>query len=187
MPIYTKTGDQGKTSLFGGKRVLKCEDLVDVYGSIDELNSWVGYIVSQLKEVKEKEFLQNIQRDLLLIGSTLAGWKGELVPLTGRIVEMEKRIDGMEKALPQLNNFILPGGSKEAAAVHIARSICRRVERETVAFINKKKTEGGRQKTDNLMIIKYFNRLSDLLYMFARFINKTSNVPEDIWNGKTKI
>jgi cob(I)alamin adenosyltransferase len=183
MPIYTKTGDDGTTALFGGKRVLKCEELVDVYGSIDELNSWIGFIIASVEDSDINGFLTSIQNDLFAVGSTMAGWKGDLTSLNARISEMEKRIDAMEKNLPELTNFILPGGTNAAATTHIARSICRRVERQAVKLIH----DSGFQIHDQEIILKYLNRLSDLLFMTARFINSQSNVPEVIWNGKTKI
>lgn len=175
MPIYTRTGDTGTTSLFGGKRVLKCEELVGVYGSIDELNSWVGFIVSEVSVKNLKNFLCEVQSDLFTIGSTLAGWKGNLKPLTARIDEMEKNIDAMDTKLPELKSFILPGGSALGAQIHIARSVCRRVERQTVALSKK-------QLVDPLTI-QYLNRLSDLLFTLARFINKQENVGETAWTG----
>ncbi len=171
MPIYTRTGDDGTTSLFGGKRVLKCEELVDVYGSIDELNSWVGLISTQ------SEFpLSHIQSDLLTIGSSLSGSKKNLTMLEGRITDMEQYIDEMDKELPKLTNFILPGGSELASQIHIARSICRRVERQAVALSKKQHLDP--------VIVKYLNRLSDLLFMLARFINKRGKVKEIIWSGQ---
>jgi cob(I)alamin adenosyltransferase len=173
MPIYTRTGDDGTTSLYGGKRVLKCEELVDVYGSIDELNSWVGLITGKIKS--EKLFLQKIQSDLFTIGSTLAGWKGNVTPLKERINEMEKYIDSMDKELPKRTNFILPGGSELAAQIHITRSICRRVERQTVSVSKKQDLDPE--------IITYLNRFSDLLFMLARFINKQGKVRETVWTG----
>ena len=175
MPIYTKTGDKGTTALFGGKRVLKCEELVDVYGSLDELNSWVGYIIAQVTKTDEKKFLQTIQSDLFTIGSVLAGWHGDISFLETRITEMETRIDAMEKQLPELKNFILPGGSVTGASVHLARGICRRVERQAVALSQK--------QTLDPVVLKYLNRLSDLFFMFARFINKSENAEEIIWSG----
>ena len=175
MPIYTRTGDTGSTSLFGGKRVLKCEELVDVYGSIDELNSWIGLTISKIKNQKSKIFLEQVQSDLFTIGSVLAGWKGDLSMLSGRVSEMEKRIDAMEKDLPELRNFILPGGTEVGSFVHIARAICRRVERQTVALAQK-------QPADPI-IIKYLNRLSDLFFMLARFINKLEKKQEVVWIG----
>jgi len=171
MPIYTRTGDDGTTSLFGGKRVLKCEELVDVYGSIDELNSWIGLVRSKSKDKR----LKIIQSDLLTIGSSLSGSKINVTSFEPHITEMEKYIDDMDKELPRLTNFILPGGSEHAALVHIARSICRRVERQAVALSKK-------QNLDPL-IIKYLNRLSDLLFTLARFINMQGKVRETVWTG----
>jgi cob(I)alamin adenosyltransferase len=175
MSIYTRTGDTGTTALFGGKRVLKCEELVDVYGSIDELNSWIGYIVSQIEVVDVRIFLQAVQSDLFSIGSVLAGWNGSLASLNNRIDQMEARIDIMEKELPPLTNFILPGGSSLGAFIHVVRGVCRKVERQTVALAQK--------QTVDPMIIKYVNRLSDLFFMLARFINKNANVEEVVWSG----
>ncbi len=180
MAIYTRTGDDGTTGLFGGKRVLKCEELVDVYGSIDELNSWIGLVRTQEVGLKtqDKSFFQTIQEDLFTIGSTLAGWKGDLTDIGKRVGEMEKQIDEWEKELPDLTNFILPGGSTDAARVHVARSICRRVERQAVALKQKKEIDPA--------IIKYLNRLSDLLFTLARIINKNANVAEILWSSRKK-
>jgi cob(I)alamin adenosyltransferase len=176
MPIYTRTGDAGTTALFGGKRVLKCEELVDVYGSIDELNSWVGLIASELKFVDIQKFLLVVQSDLFTIGSTFAGWEGgKLDALDERIKEMERRIDSMEESLPALTNFILPGGSQTGAHIHVVRSICRRVERQTVALAQK--------QTVDPLTIKYLNRLSDLFFVLARYINNKQNVGETVWSG----
>lgn len=186
MSIYTRTGDTGSTSLFGGKRVLKCEELVEVYGSLDELNSWIGHIASLFPSPDVKQFLQVIQSDLFTIGSTLAGWKEDTQDpalkgpkgraLDDRVKEMEARIDAMEEGLPPIRNFILPGGAVFGARTHIVRSICRRVERQTVALSQKQSIDP--------VIIKYLNRLSDLFFMLARFINKQENVEEIVWQGK---
>ncbi len=174
MPIYTRTGDTGTTALFGGKRVLKCEELIDVYGSIDELNSWVGLLASQIEVAEVQIFLQTIQSDLFTIGSVLAGWKKDLNFLEERIKEVEARIDVMEKELPPLTNFILPGGSQLGAYTHITRSICRRVERQSVALMQKQEV--------NPTTIKYLNRLSDLFFMLARFINENAHAEEITWS-----
>lgn len=175
MPIYTKTGDSGTTSLFGGKRVLKSEELVDAYGTVDELNSWVGLISSELKEQHQKKLFWEIQSDLLTIGGTLAGGTLDLTPLETRVPQMEVEIDAIERIVKPLNNFILPGGSIQASRVHIARSVCRRAERKIVAL--------SRTKHVDPSIIKYLNRLSDLFFMLARFINKNNNVSETAWSG----
>lgn len=178
MPIYTKTGDTGETSLFGGKRVLKCEELVDVYGSIDELNSWVGLITSQIKTKDTKRFLLAIQKDLLSIGSYLAGGKTDINILGQRVKKMEKWIDEMEMNVGKLHNFILPGGTKTASFVHIARAVCRRVERQTVAL------KKGQTLKDKGLTLMYLNRLSDLFFMLARFINKKAHEDEIVWSAR---
>lgn len=183
MPIYTRTGDTGSTSLFGGKRVLKCEELVDVYGSIDELNSWVGLIASELDVADVKEFLVKIQKDLFVIGSTFAGWKGDLTSIKERVAEMEARIDALEKELPDLKNFILPGGSQLGALTHVARGICRRVERQAVALAKMPNAKYQMPNEEMNTILKYLNRLSDLFFMLARFINKLAGATEETWKG----
>lgn len=182
MPIYTKTGDAGSTSLFGGKRILKCEELVDVYGSMDELNSWIGRIASEIDSSDVGQFLSGIQSDLFTIGSELAGWNATLTGLPKRVKEMEARIDVMEESLPKLTNFILPGGTKLASVIHVARAVCRRVERQTVALSQK--------QTVDPKILIYLNRLSDLLFMLARFVNYQAGIVEVTWQGidrKAKI
>jgi cob(I)alamin adenosyltransferase len=178
MAIYTRTGDTGTTSLYGGKRVLKCNELVDVYGSLDELNSWVGCIVSEIQQTHIKKFLANIQSDLFLIGGHLAGWKTNLLILSTRITEVEVEIDAMDEKLPSLKNFIIPGGTIISSHVHLARSICRRVERQVVFL-------GQKQKIDPI-IIQYLNRLSDLFFMMARYINNESGVADVVWSGKVR-
>lgn len=175
MPIYTKTGDSGSTSLFGGKRVLKCEELVDVYGSIDELNSWVGKIASEIESSDVQAFLSAIQQDLFVIGSHLAGWDADIHALPKRVQEMEARIDVLDDTLPKLQNFILPGGTLLASDVHIARAICRRVERQAVSLAQKQEVDGR--------ILMYLNRLSDLFFMLARFINHEAGIVEVTWQG----
>ncbi len=179
MSIYTRTGDTGTTALFGGKRVLKCEELVDVYGSLDELNSWIGVIAAQIDVPDVKKFLSTIQSDLFTVGSVMAGWKGSLDMLPGRVKEMEARIDELDKTLPEITNFILPGGSPLGSLTHITRSICRRVERQTVALSQKQSVDSR--------IIQYLNRLSDLFFMFARFINNESHVEEVTWKGSLAV
>ena len=156
MPIYTRTGDDGTTALFGGKRVFKSDPRVALYGSIDELNSWLG--------IFKDPRLVEIQKDLCMIESVVAGWKGDISIIIPRISEMETWIDEMDKKLPKLTNFILPSG-----AVQIARSVCRRVEREAVKY-----------KVDPV-IMKYLNRLSDLLFTIARYINMQGKIKEVIW------
>lgn len=163
MSVYTKTGDKGETSLFGGKRVLKSDLQIEAFGEIDELTSFIGLVVSKTKSKKEKIFLINIQKDLYQIMAYLSEAKINLDFLTKKIFDFEKKIDEIEKKLPKLNNFIIPGGNELSAWFHVLRTICRRVERSIVK-LNQKKT--------NLNLIQYFNRLSDLFFMLAREKNK---------------
>lgn len=184
MSVYTRTGDDGTTALFGGKRVLKCDSLVEVYGSLDEVNSWIGLLIQLPHIGKSKKLLMNIQHDLFLIGSTLAGWNGDLSILPKRVRHMELRIDEIEKTLPPLTHFIVPGGTKETAYIHIVRSITRKVERQIVAYVKVKKTHlMNVSKQDISNIVMYVNRLSDLLFVIARGINKTVGVHETLWIG----
>ena len=163
MSIYTRTGDTGTTSLFGGKRVSKSDSQVELYGSVDELNSWLGVVRLKMNDKR----LMKVQSDLFTIGSVLAGWSRNLDFIDGRVSEMEIWIDEMDNKLPKLRNFILPSGQ-----MNIARSVCRRVERLAV-----------KQKV-NPQIIKYLNRLSDLLFTLARYINKKEKVKEIVWSSK---
>lgn len=187
MPVYTRTGDDGTTALFGGKRVLKCDGLVEVYGLLDEVNSWIGLLVHLPHIGKNKSLLRFVQQDLFRIGSILAGWKGDVTPLTTRVPEMEKRIDEIEKNIPPLSHFILPGGTKESAYVHIARSITRRVEREIVAYSKNKTMNVELSKDTVRTLVTYMNRLSDLLFVIARGINKQVGVPDIMWSGHQQI
>jgi len=197
MAIYTKTGDKGKTSLFGGKRVSKADLRVEAYGEMDELNSAIGVAIAKIQNSRLKddrpmaENIQNelikIQNDLLKIGSILAN------PISGRsfkrlnleqgstfmqkrVEHFEKLIDELSKDLPELKNFILPGGGEVGSMLHFSRSVCRRVERKIVALNKKGKIDPR--------ILAYFNRLSDLLFVIARFVNYKENKKEIIWERK---
>lgn len=164
MPIYTKTGDKGMTSLYGGKRVSKSDIQIDAYGSIDELTSFIGVVVSKIKSKQDRQFLIKIQRDFHQIMAVLAGANINLEFLTEKIFSFEKKIDNMEKTLPKLNKFILPGGTEMSAWFHILRVICRRAERNAVRFNNDEQ------------IVKYLNRLSDLFFTMARQYGKNQEV-----------
>jgi cob(I)alamin adenosyltransferase len=179
MPIYTKFGDKGKTALHTGKTVSKSNIRVEAYGNLDELNSFLGIIVSQIKDRKIKEELLKIQSDLFEIGACLAG-PGEKQhqilsgKLKKRVSEFEKTIDLLTKKLPKLKNFILPGG-KTGSLLHYARTIARRAERRTVALAEKEVV------LEEVLI--YLNRLSDLLFTFARYINRKEKQKETIWSS----
>jgi cob(I)alamin adenosyltransferase len=180
MKIYTKTGDNGETSLFGGDRVFKDDLRIQAYGTVDELNSLLGVVLSEIKTEELKPVINKIQNDLFTLGSDLAtpvekGNKGFIIPrIDEKFVRyLEGHIDKYDQQLPELKNFILPGGLKSAALLHVARSICRRAEREVVAL--SKNVEIGAQ------IIVYLNRLSDLLFVLARFENHRNGFRELDW------
>lgn len=169
MPIYTRTGDKGTTSLFGGKRISKADPQVEAYGAVDELTSLIGLISSKLKAKSEKLFLLQIQKDLYQIMAFLAGSKVIVNYLGQRAKDFEDKIDDLDKKLPKLTRFILPGGSELSAWFHILRTTCRRAERSAVRFFSRKETT---QQFSNMVILKYLNRLSDLFFTLARFHNK---------------
>ncbi len=180
MPIYTKTGDRGETSLYGGKRVSKSHDRIEAYGLVDELNSWMGLLVSEITFEEKQSLLQKIQSDLFVVGGFLAGWDHDLHNLATRVSEIEVEIDVMEEMLPSLNHFILPGGSSIAAKTHIARSICRRAER---AIVKVYEQHAGEKRGKYEKILQYMNRLSDWLFMLARFLNYTFKIEDVPWRG----
>lgn len=177
--IYTKTGDKGVTSLIGGERVPKYDGRIEAYGTVDELNSWIGLLRDQEIEKPVKEMLLEIQNNLFTLESQLAkgqGWeKTELPDLTNKDIEkLENEIDEMEKSLPQLSSFILPGGHPVVSYCHLARTVCRRAERLTI-----KTAENFRV---DLLNIKYLNRLSDFLFVLSRKLSNDLNAEEIHWN-----
>ncbi|MCF7803685.1 MAG: cob(I)yrinic acid a,c-diamide adenosyltransferase [Candidatus Marinimicrobia bacterium] len=174
MKIYTRRGDGGKTSLFSGERVPKTDELIEAYGTVDELNSSLGVVRSYLSDPLD-EFdseLQAIQNILHVICANLANTsekkKPEITP--EHIESLEARCDYYEAQLPDLKKFILPGGSIIASNLHMSRSICRRAERRTVAADDEYEV--------NPAVIKYLNRLSDLLFLMARYANHAGDYPE---------
>lgn len=179
MKIYTKTGDKGKTSLFDGTRVLKNNIRIETYGTIDELNSTLGVVVSFAERQKEiQELLTLIQKDLLDISSHLANPSGNIeeafvVYLDERIGQFERVIDDMTGKLPPLSNFILPGGGTIGATLHLARTVARRTERMIIGL--------SQQETVDQSFIRYFNRLSDLLFTMSRFANNKEGYKDIIW------
>ncbi len=185
MKIYTKTGDKGQTSLYGGTRVSKASARVESYGNIDELNSFIGFAKSEIQQEKVLNQLKKIQFDLFTVGSesatpvdklTLANGKSRLSLMISEteIEELENWMDEMETQLEPLQYFILPGGGKSATSLHICRTVCRRAERSLI-FLNE--TEEVRPE-----LIKYLNRLSDYLFVLARYISKISGEKEEYWN-----
>jgi len=181
MKIYTKTGDSGETGLFGGERVSKNTIRIEAYGTIDELNAFIGLTIIEVSDNSVKDLLQKIQNWLFSIGADLATPDDEKTKKLNvfRTPEeyylyLEKEIDKYESKLDELRNFILPGGTKGAALLHICRTIARRAERNVVAL-------NSTVKIGNNIII-FLNRLSDLFFVLARFDNAISGTPDIKWN-----
>jgi len=180
--IYTRKGDRGRTALFGGQKVSKASLRIEAYGTVDELNSAIGIALSiKYKVLSIKRELIKIQNDLFEISSTLANPAMNHEPstinyLVKRVKEFENFIDQMTKKMHPLRNFILPGGGKTGASLHLARAVCRRAERKIVALSNEKRVDGN--------IIAYLNRLSDLLFTMARFANFQEKKKEIVWSVK---
>jgi cob(I)alamin adenosyltransferase len=176
--IYTRTGDKGLTSLFGGERVSKDTDRIEAYGNVDELNSWLGVVLS-LKPPREVDsILRRIQNELFILGSDLATpetkrGKKALRITTSHIEQLERDIDTLESSLTPLEHFILPGGTRTAAELHVARTICRRAERSIVRL--------SRKTEIRITPVVYVNRLSDLLFVAARSVNKSEGGDETQW------
>ena len=165
MKIYTKTGDKGETSLFGGKRVPKFDIAVAAVGDVDELNSFIGYLIAILPSEKEIAFLTEIQTNLYQVMSLLSGYEFDHSELKKQVPTFEKRIDEVEKNLPKLTTFILPQGGEVAAFFQICRTICRRAERSVVELFSQ---APGYKQEEMDTVGKYLNRLSDLLFVLAR-------------------
>ncbi|MEZ5056807.1 MAG: cob(I)yrinic acid a,c-diamide adenosyltransferase [Saprospiraceae bacterium] len=178
--IYTKTGDKGETSLFGGKRLPKYHVRIESYGTVDELNSHIGLVRDSIQDKSTRVLLKEIQDRLFTIGSNLASdpAKNMKIPdLTNADIEMlEKQMDLMEKDLPVLKNFILPGGHPTVSFCHIARCVCRRAERMVVALSEEEQVEP--------IIMTYLNRLSDYLFMLSRKIALDLGVEEVTWKAR---
>jgi cob(I)alamin adenosyltransferase len=176
MKIYTKTGDAGETGLFGGGRVPKDDPRVRAYGDVDEVNAAIGFAAALEPPQFEADALQTIQRDLFTIGAELAtpDRSKQRAALAGdQVSALEQLIDRHEATLAPLKNFILPGGTVKAAAFHLARTTCRRAERSVVTL--------ARAQQLNPLIIHYLNRLSDLLFVLARAVNKQARRPDITW------
>jgi len=179
--IYTKQGDKGGTGLLGGHKVPKNHERLEAYGTVDELNSWIGMVRSYDMDKTESDILIQIQRRLFMIGSYLAydednaTQKIEDLPMITdeHVVCLEREIDRMNEHLPELSNFIMPGGNPQVAACHIARTVCRRAERRVVAL--------SENMEINPVIIRYLNRLSDYFFILARYISKQKNLVEILW------
>ena len=181
--IYTKTGDKGTTSLIGGTKVPKSHLRIDAYGTVDELNSWIGFVSDQIKIRSTKKILKEIQDRLFTIGSSLAcdpekEMKLKIPDLKETdVILLEKEIDKMNEKLPPMKSFILPCGHLVVSSAHVARCVCRRAERLCVSM------QENKMFVDPL-VIKYLNRLSDYLFMLARFIGHQLKVKEIPWKPR---
>jgi len=182
LKIYTKVGDKGTTSLIGGTKVLKSDLRIEAYGTVDELNSYVGLCNDLLKDEHSQKILREIQDRLFTIGASLAcdpekEPKMKIPDLKEEDVSLlEEEIDTMSEVLPEMKNFILPGGHATVSHVHIARCVCRRAERCCVRL--------NEQATEDLLILKYLNRLSDYLFVLARYASHLLNAEESAWKPR---
>jgi len=183
LKIYTKTGDKGTTSLLGGTRVSKSHDRIEAYGTIDELNSWIGLVADQAKHKRSIKTLREIQDRLFTIGSSLACDPGKETKMKipdlheSDIELLEKEIDRMNEKLPEMKSFLLPGGHTTISGIHIARCVCRRCERLCIGLQD-------HQQFVEPLVIKYLNRLSDYLFVLARFIGQRLKVKEIPWKPR---
>jgi len=176
MKIYTKTGDDGKTSLFDNSRVWKSNQRIMSYGSVDELNSALGVVISMDLDPQIKEILIKIQNDLFVVGSDLANpdmANTKIRTTESMITSLENYIDEFESELSKLNSFILPGGTLAASILHLSRTVSRRAETHVVAL--------SLDEEINKIAGIYLNRLSDLLFVLARTLNKRRNTDDIIW------
>lgn len=182
MKIYTKTGDRGETSLLGGARVVKNHIRVAAYGDVDETSAAVGVARTTAPDALAGELLAAIQRDLFTIGAALAAPQPEKLPdrqaaksviSAERIAALEAEIDAADMELPPLKAFVLPGGTPKAAALHLARTVCRRAERRVVHL--------AQEETVPDDVVVYLNRLSDLLFTLARLANHRAGVADLSW------
>ena len=179
--VYTRTGDNGTTGLVGGTRITKSDSRIHLYGEVDELNSYIGLGLSQLDKSFNKTFLLQIQSILFDLGSNLACEQDKRAQFklpqikSSSIEKMENDIDQMDSSLAPLKNFILPGGDPAAAAFHVCRTVCRRIERQMVDFDESVPGEVPENA------LRFINRLSDYFFILSRYINFTKNVEETLW------
>ncbi|MGM9512587.1 cob(I)yrinic acid a,c-diamide adenosyltransferase [Larkinella sp. GY13] len=182
MKIYTKTGDQGQTSLIGGRRVSKAHHRIDAYGTVDELNSVMGLVRDQSVNESRKDLLKEIQDRLFTIGSELATdpektiKKPLPVVLDTDVTLLEKAMDEMDAALPELRAFVLPGGHQSVSFCHLARTVCRRAERLVIALNDEKPVDP--------LVIQYLNRLSDYLFVLSRKMTQELGAEEVVWKPR---
>jgi cob(I)alamin adenosyltransferase len=179
--IYTKTGDKGQTALFGGRRVPKSELRVDAYGTVDELNSFIGLLRDSVTDNHVREILAHTQHRLFTLGAHLASDPEKHPPtpdlLPADIELLEQEMDAMDTHLPELRHFILPGGHVTVSTCHVCRTVCRRAERLTVALL-----QSGEPVDD--LALQYLNRLSDYFFILARYLGHLLGTEEVIWKSR---
>jgi cob(I)alamin adenosyltransferase len=176
LKIYTKKGDEGNSSLVFGQKVRKDDQRIEAYGTVDELNAWIGKLADEDIDTSRIQLLRTIQNTLFVVGSNLASEKeSEIIPKLQEenIQLIEIQIDNMQASLPELRQFILPGGHTRVSNVHIARTVCRRAEREVVKLAATQQV--------NALMIKYLNRLSDYLFVLSRKLAQELAVTEIKW------
>ena len=177
MKIYTKTGDAGETSLFGGQRIPKTNTRIDAYGTVDELNSHIGMALSLGVQEEIQTLLTYLQDELFVLGADLATPPSKKAKIerisSAHITNLENRIDSFETRLEPLKFFVHPGGTPGAASLHVARTVCRRAERNCIRC--------GYHESINPEVIIYLNRLSDLLFILARMENQLAGIEEHKW------
>jgi len=178
MKVYTRTGDDGETSLLSGGRVRKDDLRVEAYGTVDELSSFLGLLRAEPVPPDVARGLVDVQRSLFAIGAFLADLEGraEHDPASWGAESLESWIGAMDSELPELRAFVLPGGDRGAALAHVARAVCRRAERRVTALF-----KAGEAPDDG--VLRYLNRLSDLLFMLARLLNRRSGVADVPWHS----
>lgn len=180
--IYTKTGDDGTTGLFGGARLPKDHIRIEAYGTVDELNAVIGWLMSTVPDKQIDHLLQTIQSRLFTVGANLASEPGAnmITPdlLEEDVALIEQSIDKMQESLPALKHFIMPGGSPSVSAAHLARTVCRRAERRCVTLSQTSDVES--------IIILYLNRLSDFFFVLARWLGAREGVEEVKWMPRVK-
>ena len=181
MKIYTKSGDKGQTSLIGGTRVLKSDQRIEAYGTVDELNSYIGLLRDQAININRKELLIEIQDRLFTIGSSLASdpekSKVKIPDLFETDIELlENEMDKMDELLPPMKFFVLPGGHQSVSFCHLARTVCRRTERLVIRL-------SQNEFVDDL-VIKYLNRLSDFIFVLSRLMAQELNAEEIPWKPR---
>lgn len=181
--IYTKTGDKGSTALIGGTRIPKNHIRIEAYGTVDELNSWLGVISDQRESMSEYSLLKEIQNRLFVVGSSLACDPSKetkmILPdlIEEDVLSLEQAIDAMNERLPDLKNFVLPGGHLHASHIHVARCVCRRAERIVVGM-----KEHNEPVED--IVIRYLNRLSDYLFVLSRHVLYQEGGKESLWKSR---